>query len=120
MISFNSRTREGATGPLYWPHLPDGVSIHAPVKVRPRQKPLKKRLIKVSIHAPVKVRLFTAPDLYQKIVSIHAPVKVRLNPAGLFCCKECFNSRTREGATAAWVAYDDKTGFNSRTREGAT
>ena len=74
----------------------------------------------VSIHAPVKVRLFTAPDLYQKIVSIHAPVKVRLNPAGLFCCKECFNSRTREGATAAWVAYDDKTGFNSRTREGAT
>ena len=34
--------------------------------------------------------------------------------------KICFNSRTREGATANRVKTSTKKSFNSRTREGAT
>ena len=53
---FNSRTREGATPLFAINENSTGVSIHAPVKVRP---------------------LFCSPFGYSFLVSIHAPVKVR-------------------------------------------
>ena len=78
----------------------DDVSIHAPVKVRPRQKKKQMNKKKVSIHAPVKVRL-------QNFLFLFWPVS--------------FNSRTREGATAGFAFHIPKVlSFNSRTREGAT
>ena len=97
----------------------------------------------VSIHAPVKVRPRIAHPTTRRIrVSIHAPVKVRHHSQDFTLLSICFNSRTREGATAMIVFMADEgpvsihapvkvrrrsclgavrgTCFNSRTREGAT
>ena len=53
-------------------------------------------------------------------VSIHAPVRVR--PFAFFnqIIQNCFNSRTREGATNFGKNSPAVGSFNSRTREGAT
>ena len=55
-ISFNSRTREGATYPPYNFIRTGCVSIHAPVRVRPFINRKTLCGCKVSIHAPVRVR----------------------------------------------------------------
>ena len=76
-LSFNSRTREGAT----------------------REVRTMTPQINVSIHAPVRVRLGGFMNPFSTVVSIHAPVRVRrvvLFPGKV---RICFNSRTREGAT---------------------
>ena len=56
----------------------NGVSIHAPVKVRLNNIIDFRLQSIVSIHAPVKVRLTEyVIEVEEKLVSIHAPVKVR-------------------------------------------
>ena len=119
-MSFNSRTREGATSNVFDVIKINPVSIHAPVRVRhgvpaecfgvesfnsrtregatPQKQPYKEAK-NVSIHAPVRVRRFLAPSLAEGNVSIHAPVRVRPACKPEFSRLSCFNSRTREGAT---------------------
>ncbi len=77
------------------------VSIHAPVKVRQDKDRYDYQQVGVSIHAPVKVRPGEHyPDVRSLVVSIHAPVKVRLHYKRNGCSFECFNPRTRKGATS--------------------
>ena len=99
-LGFNSRSREGATQVDLQKVATIDVSIHAPVKERPNAyQTLEQR--RVSIHAPVKERL---EELYThsqgSSVSIHAPVKERLFRYIKSEKWRCFNSRSREGATA--------------------
>ena len=99
-ISFNSRTRVGATSKPKPSTDKQHVSIHAPVWVRPRNPFVCRLIFRVSIHAPVWVRRqkrivtgrdmefqFTHPcgcdsvgmrGIVNPKVSIHAPVWVRL------------------------------------------
>ena len=74
---FNSRTREDATFKCQPGDIIPGVSIHAPVRMRP----------KVTRSQP------------KRHVSIHAPVRMRLLVIFLGFVFTCFNSRTREDAT---------------------
>ena len=101
LLSFNPRTREGATARV-------GRSVAY--------------LLEVSIHAPVKVRLLRRDyDWWHCNVSIHAPVKVRHAYPHKISLYRCFNPRTREGATSdsgSDMAILSR--FNPRTREGAT
>ena len=53
-------------------------------------------------------------------VSIHAPVRVRPRFHDYITSLDCFNSRTREGATKPEHINTGRDSFNSRTREGAT
>ena len=79
LVSFNPRTREGATHQLIW-HVPQRNSFN------PRTR-----------------EGATYADKYEDgsyMVSIHAPVRVRLPPLFIQAYKKCFNPRTREGATA--------------------
>ncbi|CEE89322.1 conserved hypothetical protein [Xanthomonas citri pv. citri] len=63
--SFNPRAREGATD-ADLKHIPKPeVSIHAPVRARPRQADQAAELEQVSIHAPVRARP-PAPALYAR------------------------------------------------------
>ena len=54
----------------------------------------------VSIHAPVRERLFLSDMAKMIAVSIHAPVRERLTDSPKSVIYGCFNSRSREGATA--------------------
>ena len=78
LVSFNSRTREGATDTDINSDCFVIVSIHAPVRVRQKYEVISRPPQFVSIHAPVRVR-----HIYR--------IK--------FTIIVCFNSRTREGAT---------------------
>ena len=60
------------------------VSIHAPVRERPRQ---------------------FIRDCAQWAVSIHAPVRERLVSDEILPAEEGFNSRSREGATSDWKYF---------------
>ena len=79
--SFNSRTREGATG-----NLPSFVGVNARFNSRTREGATEVfmrnigNIYSVSIHAPVRVRRqhFGSVSV-DGVVSIHAPVRVRLS-----------------------------------------
>ena len=60
MVSFNSRTCEGATTHIPAISYTVMVSIHAPVKVRLAVEVNNGKITYVSIHAPVKVRRLKA------------------------------------------------------------
>ena len=71
--SFNPRTREGATAYDYLLDKDYVVSIHAPVRVRPKPGQNTRRSRNVSIHAPVRVRLriYNALTLGHRFQSTH-------------------------------------------------
>ena len=99
MVSFNSRTCEGATGLLSLFYLQCLVSIHAPVKVRLGLINLE-ALIPVSIHAPVKVRQNTDAKILE-VYKFQFTHLWRCDPTGDYDIEFVvgFNSRTCEGAT---------------------
>ena len=99
IISFNPRTREGATVSLNLCPIDEEVSIHAPVRVR-QPAPHHARFAtgfnpRTREGATVLIRSYNP----LQTVSIHAPVRVRLSGQVRKGDGRCFNPRTREGAT---------------------
>ncbi len=142
--SFDPRSREGATIARRRAAARPPVSIHAPVRERPRQArrpdqdascfdPRSREgatpdprspngAVAVSIHAPVRERLamLFEPHLFFR-VSIHAPVRERLSSLIPSRHCSCFDPRSREGATAMPVSTTPRRwSFDPRSREGAT
>ena len=83
--------------------LPDGISIHAPVKGATDAQRIRGRQSGISIHAPVKGATgFRQDHQHHRTISIHAPVKgATADPP----CKDGwtvnFNPRSREGSDSS-------------------
>ena len=118
--SFNSRSREGATGVLARVSRCWRVSIHAPVRERLAAAARDRLALRVSIHAPVRERHCGDVALaFVVFVSIHAPVRERHQCRRHGFSAVGFNSRSREGATSenGTPATNERVSIHAPVRE---